>query len=155
MKTKSKTYLLLGLVCCIWGLIVYKVFSGLHQEKAPPVAAHFKTTFSKSSNFAVDTFTIQNVNRDPFLGTLLKKPKVVKKAVKPVVRKPEVQWMPLVYNGSIKRDDGASQLFIISVAGEQRILKVGQTFKGVTLLKGSEKEVVLEYKASKKTVPKQ
>ncbi len=146
---------MLGLVCCIWGLIVYKVFSGLQQEKAPSTAAQFKTTFSRSSNFVVDTFTIQNVNRDPFLGTLLKKPKVVKKVPKPIVRKPEVQWMPLVYNGSIKRDDGTSQLFIISVAGEQRILKIGQTFKGVTLLKGSEKEVMLEYKASKKTIPKQ
>ena len=73
MKTKKKTYLLLVLVVAVWGTIGYKVVSALNPELPEIKQQSFVENINFKIDTKVDTFSVKLVNRDPFLGTLLKK----------------------------------------------------------------------------------
>ena len=72
MKNKKNIYILLPAVILIWGLLGYRIFSGLKPsntaEEKLTVRA-FKPQELKES----EPFTISTDYRDPFLGTYKKK----------------------------------------------------------------------------------
>ena len=144
MKTKKKTYILLFFVIAVWGAIIYQIVSALNPELPEPQ----KHSFAKNEDFRVDTkmdtFSIKTVNRDPFLGTLLKKE--IKKVTKKVKTIP---WIPISYQGTIKKNN--QQIFIVTIKGSQHLLKKGQVKDSVTLVYGSVKSVTLRYKSQLKS----
>lgn len=154
MGSKLKTYILLALVLGIWGGIAYKIFSGLNPEQESTPSQNFNVAFKKPEVTKTVKFDIKPLSRDPFLGTLLiqRPPKKIKKKT---LVKPKTQWLPIQYNGVIQKDDGSVKLYIISINGQQRILKKNQSFKDVTVIKGSNNEVTLQFKGEKKTFNKQ
>ena len=147
MKTKKKTYLLLVLVVAVWGTIGYKIVSALNPE-LPEVKSQ---SFVEHSNFKIDTridtFSITTVNRDPFLGTLLKK-EVKESTVK---RRKPIEWKSISYQGSIKQQQTKQQIFIVTINGHQHLLKKGQTKDSITLAYGNAKFVTMRYKNQSKT----
>lgn len=145
MKTKKKTYVLLVLVVAVWGTIGYKIVSALNPE-IPEVQPQ---SFAENTNFRIDTkmdtFSVNIVNRDPFLGTLL-----IKETKSPIRKKRKpIDWKPVTYQGIIKQDK--EQIFIVSISGNQYLLKKGQTKDSITLAYGSDKSVTMRYKKQLKS----
>ncbi len=152
MKNKTKTYILLALVLGVWGAIGYRIVSTINPS-APDVAQqNFEVSFSPKTNIEVDTFSIRVVNRDPFLGTLLVKNKP-KKTIRKTVQ-PKITWLPVLYHGSISKQNTKTKVFIISVSGQQNLMKIGQTINGVKLIRGNNNSVTVSYKGARKTINK-
>ena len=131
LKNKAKTYVLLVLVIGVWGTVAYKIVAALNPDlpELPQQELSLNTDFKMS--IQRDTFSIQRVNRDPFLGTLEKPKKTVKKKRKATT--PQVQWMPIAYNGMISKG-GSNKIFLISINGQQHLLKQGQIREGVKVV---------------------
>tara|TARA_Y100000815_G_C13203983_1_gene447868 strand:+ start:381 stop:839 length:459 start_codon:yes stop_codon:yes gene_type:complete len=149
LKNKKKTYLLLVLVLAVWGTVAYKIISALNPELPQIKQYDFATNTNYRIDTKIDTFSIETVNRDPFLGTVLVKEKKPKKTVK---AKP-IQWLPVEYQGIVNGTNGKNQIFIISINGNQKLLKKGQTQDSVTLVYGNSKLVKMRYKNQLKSFP--
>ena len=144
--------MLLALVLGIWGIIGYRIVSTINPSAPEVVGQGFEVAFKPKTNIELDTFSIQTVNRDPFLGTLLvkKKPKrTFKKTMQP-----KVVWLPVLYHGSISKQNTKTKVFIVSINGRQNLMKIGQTINGVKLIKGNSNSVTLTYKRARKTIQK-
>lgn len=76
LKTKKKTYLLLVVVLGVWGMIGYRIWAGLNPEAPKMVQQDVNINFNPNTGTAIDTFSIQTIARDPFLGTLTTKKKL-------------------------------------------------------------------------------
>ena len=153
MKNKTKTYILLASVLIIWGIIGYKIISTI-QPDTPQV--HFQNqvvAFKPKKRIEVDTFSINKVNRDPFLGTLYKKKEPIIK-IKPKPLKKEFVWLPITYHGAISKTDSKSQVFIVSISGRQCLMKIKQEINGVRIRSGNEKAITVTYKGRSKVVSK-
>ncbi|GGI57738.1 hypothetical protein [Winogradskyella haliclonae] len=146
MKTKKKTYLLLVVVISVWGTIAYKIIAAYSEDmpeiNTPNLALHtdYKLEYAK------DTFSIQPLERDPFLGTIYK-PKAQSKSV--VKKQKEVLWKPIEYLGVIANE--RDKIFIISIANKQTLFKTGQQLDSIKLIRGNKKYITLRYKHQNKT----
>ena len=144
LKTKKKTYLLLVLVIAVWGTVAYRIVAALNPELPEIKQQDFAVNSNYKVETKIDTFSITKVNRDPFLGTYEKK-----KPKKSAVKKKTVNWKPIQYQGIVKK--GKNRMFIISINGNQHLLKKGQTKDSITLVYGNVKTVKMRYKNSFKT----
>ncbi len=151
MKNKTKTYLLLGAVLAIWGIIGFRIMSTLNPEAPEVLPQDNMVAFKPKTTIAVDTFSVQAVERDPFLGTLYAKKKTKTKRVKP---KETLTWAPIVYHGAIAKQQSKTQVFVISINGQQHLMKIGQTIDEIKLVKANAKQITLRYKNERKTVDK-
>lgn len=135
--------MLLILVLSVWGTIAYKIISAVNPDLPEIQQQEFAVNSNYRVDTKVDTFSITTVNRDPFLGTFLKKPqknKLIEKAV---------QWKPVQYHGTVKR--GKDQMFIVSINGKQHLLKKGQSKDSIMLVYGNSKRITMRYKNTSKT----
>lgn len=150
MQSKTKTYILLASVLGIWGVIGYKIISTLNPETPELASTAFNTSFTPKVTTTLDTFSIQATERDPFLGTLYTKKRLITKSTKKV----EVVWLPIVYHGSVTQQASGNKIFVISINGEQHLMKLGQTIKEIKLLRANANEITLSYKGERKKIKK-
>ncbi|WP_345003831.1 hypothetical protein [Snuella lapsa] len=152
MKNKTKTYVLIVLVLCIWGIIGYRVLSAINPN-APQIAQqNMEVQFTPNTIKEADNFSVQTVERDPFLGTLY-----VKKEKKQVIQRPvtkSITWPDVIYHGSISTQHKQIKMFIVSINGLQQFVKPKQTIEGIKLLRGTSQSIVISYKGQRKTVQK-
>ncbi len=136
----------------IWGIIGYRIITTINPSKPKIENQYFDVAFNPKNNTKVDTFSIQTVNRDPFLGTLLvsNKTRISKKNTSKV----KVNWIPVTYHGSISKQDAKNKVFIISIDGKQYPMKVGQTVNEVRLIRGYTNAVLVSYKGERKAIKK-
>jgi len=146
LKTKKKTYLLLVLVVAVWGTLGYKIFSAINPELPEIAKNNFATNGDYKVTTKIDTFSISTANRDPFLGTLLKK-----KEKQTIRKKKTIAWKPITYQGTIKKKKTKQQIFIVTINGNQYLLKKGQTKDSITLIYGNTKSVTMRYKNQSKS----
>ena len=153
MKNKTKTYLLLVTVLVIWGVIGLKIVNTLNPDAPKIVQQDDMFFFSPKTNKANDTFSIQLSERDPFLGTLniKKKPEVNQKNT---TKKETIAWIPIIYHGSVSKQDSKQKIFVLSINTQQHIMKVGQDRDGVKLLKANDQAITISYKGLKKIIEK-
>ncbi len=144
MNKQQKTYVLLTLVIAIWGLIGYNLYKKFYPTDTETKLPVTNSTVILHHNQPKDSITISNY-RDPFLGKIIttKKTKVTK-------TKKVVNFPMITYNGSIKGSKKTS--YIISVQNQQEVVKIGQTFKNVTLISANTKKIVVEYQKERKTI---
>lgn len=152
MKNKTKTYILLSLVLAIWGIIGYKIVATVNPDTNAPVQDNFNVAFNPKTNTEIDTFSVKTANRDPFLGTLLVKKTPIKKTKKVTVKKNE--WVPVVYNGIVSNKNTTNKVYVVSINNKQYLMKLGQEFNGIKLIKGNNTEITVSYKGERKTVLK-
>ncbi|WP_299112272.1 hypothetical protein [uncultured Winogradskyella sp.] len=145
MKNKKKTYILLILVLAVWGTIGYKIISALNPDLPDIQQQDFAVNTNYKLDTKIDTFSIQTVNRDPFLGTYLKK----KSKKKTKIKRKETQWKPVHYYGIVKKDK--NQMFIVTINNKQYLLKKGQTKDSITLVYGTTKSITMRYKNNSRT----
>ncbi|WP_412985773.1 hypothetical protein [Pontimicrobium sp. IMCC45349] len=131
----------------IWGTIGYGFINNLLTKEPEPISMEFKTTFAPKQITEDYKFTIQTVERDPFLGTLTKKKAGKKKGA----TISNVVWKSIKYQGLIENKKAKSKVFLVSINNTQHILKKGQIADSIALVKGNASSVVLRYKGQTKT----
>ena len=153
MKKQTKTYLLLVVVLIIWGLIAYKIISGLSPENTEDLPVESKTVaFNPTNTHKIDTFSVVIMKRDPFLGTLLIKPKKeIIQSSKPIPKK--IDWPSITYQGLVSKTASQQErVFVLTVNQKQYLARKGQTIEEVTLINGDENKLTLSYKNQTKTI---
>ena len=68
MKKQHKTYLLLGAVLAIWGLIGHQIYSRLNPSIPELETYQGSSSFQKEKVTETSFYEIQKQYRDPFLG---------------------------------------------------------------------------------------
>lgn len=148
MSKNLKTYLLLGIVLLIWGIIGFKVVKAISKEPEMPVVQPSKRVWRKTVK-KKDTFTLLANYRDPFLGTLpVTKKKVVRQAVH---KKPRVK-RNIVYAGLVSQSKSGESMFFVSIDGRQHMISENQEIQGVKLVKGNEKSITVHYDGHAETI---
>lgn len=148
MKKQTKTYLLLGFVLIIWGVIGFKVVGVLSSDPQPEPVSVSVTDLPKHI-VKKDTFSLLANYRDPFLGTLPKK----KRTAKPkVVKKKEVPKKNITYLGTVTGSGTSNTLYFLSIDGKQYMLSKNEEVEQVKLLRGTEKQITVRYNGIQETV---
>nr|WP_321232947.1 hypothetical protein [uncultured Psychroserpens sp.] len=147
MKNKKKTYVLLILVIGVWGTIAFKIITGLDPELPETIVQQNATIKDFKITTTVDKFSITIAERDPFLGTVLKK----KGGTSLKKRKLTVSWKPVKYLGIVKSNNKNQNVFIIEINGNQCLLKKGQMRDSIVLVSGNKKRITLKYRNNVKT----
>lgn len=151
MTKQQKTYGLLIAVLVIWGMIGYQIYIRLNPSVPEIEMNQIKTRFQKQKAVEQSFYELSPAYRDPFLGGFPKK-KVVQK--KRVVSKKSTSPFPNVqYNGII--EGNRSKSYILTVNGKQEIVKKGQVFQGVKLLRASKTEVQVKFEGELKKIARQ
>jgi len=153
LKNKAKTYSLLFGVLVIWGIIGFKIVATLNPDVPKLVQQDDSVMFVPQKGQSIDTFSIQSSIRDPFLGTLYDKKKT-STSLKKIKPKNEIVWIPIVYQGLISKQDSKEKICVLSINGQQQVMKVGQEINGVKLIKATNTEILVGYKGLKKSILK-
>ena len=147
MKKQAKTYLLLGFVLVIWGIIGFKVVGTLSPKLNPVVVSEpiFKTTKPVKKR---DTFSLIADYRDPFLGTL----PTPKKPSKPIAKKKPVVKRMIVYSGSVSQSSSGNTLYFVSIDGKQHVMSPKEEVDNVKLLGGNAGHIKVRYNGIVETI---
>jgi len=144
LKNKGVTYLLLAAVCLIWGIVIYRLISGMSDDET--------IDFAQSNEKFVDldsvseTYSLIASYRDPFIGksTIVKTnttPRTVVKIAKPVVPVPGIipkpviyiDWSFIQYQGLISNKGKAKLIGLVKIKGEDHMVSVNSTIKDVKI----------------------
>jgi len=151
LNKQTKTYLLIAAVLGIWGTIVVKIISGINRSEEMPLAENAIASFKPQQKQIRDTFTIQTLERDPFLGTLASKEKTPKTTA--ITPSKITKDDPVVsYEGLIKKQGGSKQIHVLTIDGEQVLLKKGQTFNGVSLITAYKQSIKVRFNGKTQTL---
>lgn len=150
MKSKLTTYLLITAVAGIWGTIIFKVVSGINPDIPEIPTVKNIAEFNPKPVTQTESFTISDVERDPFLGTLIKKKQSKSKRIKKsnpseVVITPNINYAGIVKNGK-------DQVFILTIDSQQYLIRKGQTIKNVKLVSGTSKQIVVRFNNTNSTI---
>lgn len=144
--------MLLVAVIGIWGTVAYKIWSGLNPELPEDIEISVSSSFKPNATSEIDTFSIQTLDRDPFLGTLTFKQSTTQKIAS--VKNAEDVYIPIQYHGSIAKEDSKDIVYIVSIENAQYFMKAGQVLKDIKLLKGSKESIQVTYQGTTKTIAK-
>ena len=124
--------------------------SALNLETPEVMQQEVAVNFNPKIKTEVDTFSIQTAKRDPFLGTLTK---LKAKNILPVtkLKSKTFVWLPISYHGMVKKQGTRQEVFVVSVNGQQHLLRSGQNADSVSLVRGNSKFIVVRYKNQQKT----
>ncbi len=150
MKNKKNIKILLPVVLIIWGLVIYNIVDAFSSEEiagSKMDMAHFKAPKIKEK----EVFTLLPIDSDPFLGTMYTKPKTKVTSRRNPVQ--EIVWPAIDYEGVISGKTFKSTIFIISINGQQHLVKKGDTLQGLKVIKGNTKLIKLKYKRQTKEFP--
>ncbi len=135
--------MLVAAVLIIWGGIAIKINSGLRPKEIPVIENFQNQVFIPSIHVEIDSFSIQKIDRDPFLGTFSKPPKKIKKPFRPPPKPKSLKQ--ITYAGIVQKTKSKTPVFVVNINNRQYILKKGQTVDSVTLVRGSTNEIVVRY----------
>lgn len=139
MKSKTKTYVLLGAVLLIWGILGYRVVKAWMPDRGkvvPPIAVgELELDLPK----ARDTFSIMANYRDPFLGTTPSKSS--KPKTKPATTVSPKDFTSVSYSGMVADQGTGQKLFFVNISGKEHMLQVGSEIEGVKLILGDAKSI--------------
>ncbi|MEO8934108.1 MAG: hypothetical protein ABI295_07350 [Xanthomarina sp.] len=152
MNKKSKTYLLIFAVLSIWGTIAYKFFSA-YNPVAPVLDKKDTVLAFKPLIKETDTFYIQELERDPFLGTIKKNSSIKNTYTVGVKRKDTIQVPKMSYLGSLKKQQSKDQIFALNINDEQFLVKRGQTVESVSILQADSRKMVVRFQNQTITLP--
>ena len=147
MGKNVKTYLLLGVVMIIWGIIGFRILSALSPEPEQAIASS-EISYRPVTTVQRDTFSIKADYRDPFLGTYsTSKKNTPKKTVKR-----EMPPIDLQYTGSMVNSSTNMRIYFVTINGQQHLLEKGKSAGEVKLLSGSQQAITIRYQGFTKKV---
>lgn len=154
MKDKKVTYFLIPLVAIVWGILIYKIISGISSNDSEINAPITKINIPEENVLNVDTFELLVNYRDPFLGKNnrdetsssdaknIVKTKPAKTVVKPII--PIKQFNFIEYNGQIT-NKGKNKVAILTISNESKLLNEGEKFQDFRLDKIYEDSIKIFY----------
>lgn len=148
MKKQQKTVWLVTAVLIIWGLIGYTFYKRMYPTVPETKRNEISKTSFKKIQQPTSFYEVKGDYRDPFLGKYPQKKKVVKRKI--IEKKIEIQFPNIIYNGMVEGNKTTS--YILTITGQQEILKLGGVFQEVTLLKANSKEAIVLFQGVKKTI---
>jgi len=147
LKKQQKIVVLLAAVVIIWGLIGQMIYKSLHPS-VPEYGLPEISTFSfKETNTPATFYEVEAAYRDPFLGKYPQKKKKIKRKI--IKQKITIPFPNIIYNGLI--EGNKTQSYILTINGQQEILKLGETFAQVKLIKANSKEAIVRFQGINKT----
>lgn len=165
MKSKTTTYALMTGVAFIWGVVFYKIFTGLNSEEDSSYVAPTKKTVQKLDTKEEDRFVLLGSYRDPFLG-LTSRPQsymasysdaqmtrpVKKKAPKPVIEEVKIDWNFIDYIGIVYNKDTKKKVGLLNISGKDYMVNEKDVIEGVTVLIKEKDSIQVEYQSVKKWI---
>jgi len=148
MKNKRNIKILIPVVAVIWGLVLYKLFEAFYPEDLP-MTTSTQTKFELPKYQERDSFSLTALEKDPFLGTIARKKAQRNGGTKQ--SKNTTEWPTTSYEGFVADDKGRTTVFVITVNGEQHLLKQGEMVQNVKLIRGSKQSIQLQYDGQRKT----
>ena len=141
------------MVIVIWGLLIYKIVDAFSSENID-ITKTQKTNFKPPKGIQKDTFSLVPIETDPFLGTVYVKSKQTPKNVN-TTSKPKIdqQWPSIGYFGIVADKKSTSSVYIVSINGQQFLLKKGDTLQKLKIIKGSEENIFIRYEGQTKEFP--
>jgi hypothetical protein len=152
LKKQHKTYVLLAVVLGIWGLIGFRVVKAINPNEAVVSQPMAVADFKKPKSLEKQPFDIKANYRDPFLGTMPKKKRTLKKRT---VKPQPIQWPSVSYLGTMGAKGSKTQLFFLNINGQQHMVRKGEAVSEIKLLSGTKEAVKVRYKGKTKTLAKQ
>ena len=149
MKKQTKTYILLGVVLLIWGIIGFRIYGSLSPTPEVNEVAGM-ATFRPKAIKEREHFTILADYRDPFLGTMPAR-EVVRKKIKKTVA-PQEPMPEMTYTGYITDTSTQGKIYFITMAGQQYMLSPKEKVGEMTLISGTATKVKIRYKNRLKTL---
>lgn len=143
------------MVLAIWGTIGYKIVTGLSSDEPMVQTNNLDVAFTPKPIKESDTFSIQTMERDPFLGTLSKTNKPKTKSGnqnKPTKETKRIAHLSITYQGLIKKQGSSQQVYVVNLNGKQYLIKQGQTVEDVKLVKGNPKEITIRFNNQNQTI---
>ncbi len=149
MTKQQKTYVLLVAVIAVWGVIGYQIYSklGNDTEIATEMAAIEK--YQPKNIEQRVAYSINETYRDPFLGTIKTKKKVVKRKKAMKKTDPTKPFPNIVYNGVV--NGGGVQSYVLTVNGKQELFKLRETIKNIKLVKASSEKITVQFNNESKS----
>ncbi len=140
-------------VIVIWGFLIYKIVDAFRSESST-IARTEKSSFKKPKGIKRDTFSLISIEADPFLGTVYVKPKPIPQNINPASKqRVEKKWPSIEYFGIVADKQSTSSVYILSINGQQFLLKNGDTIQKLKILKGSNENVSIRYEGQTKEYP--
>ncbi len=137
----------------VWSTIAYKFIRSLDPDTPEVILQNTNVLFKPKTNTKVDTFSIQKMERDPFLGTLASnKTKTIKSITKKPKPKNPVNAPKVTYGGMVKKQKSSNPIFVLNINSKQYLLKQGQQADSVKLIRGNTKEVQIYYNNKTQTI---
>lgn len=161
MKKNRTNILLIGIVIAIWGIVIYRIISGMKNVDSPIneiVSTGFG--FENKNTTTKDTFSLHKNTRDPFLGknpvVLLKSNQNKNNAIKPNIQKPvtEIPKPDIKYLGMIKNNSNEKQMALVRINGQQKRMNPGEEIENMKLLKIFKDSCLFSYGKEKLIVKK-
>jgi hypothetical protein len=144
LKNKKSLYILLPSVLIIWGLIIYRIFSGVGNDPDRSIIPVKQTTVEDLISIK-DTFSISADYRDPFLGkvfnqTVMNVPDNHSGSThkEPIVTKPDIpvnyRELPhFIYKGTVINKTDNSPVAIIQFNGKKLLIKKNERFNDIRI----------------------
>lgn len=141
------------MVIVIWGFLIYKIVDAFSSENID-IAKTKKTSFKPPKKVQKDTFSLVPIETDPFLGTVYAKSKPTSQNIN-YTRKPkdEKEWPSIGYFGIVADNRSSSSVYIVSINGQQFLVKKGDTLQKLKIIKGSEENISIRYEGQTKEFP--
>lgn len=141
------------MVIVIWGLLIYKIVDAFSSESID-IAKTKRANFKPLKGIQKDTFSLAPVETDPFLGTVYSKSKPTSQNKNSTYKpKGEKQWPTIGYFGIVADKKSTSSVYIVSINGQQFLLKKGDTLQKLKIIKGSEENIFIRYEGHTKEFP--
>ena len=156
MKNKKLLYVLIPATILVWGWVAYKLIGqfGGNDAAAAPAASY---VVQGEISVVPDTFSLSGEYRDPFSDAAIKKvitPAGNAKPAAPAEKKLPVSWPEIRYGGIIRNQHSNRQLVLILVNRQSAIMKAGEIFSGIELLRVSRDSVELRFGKERKWIGK-
>lgn len=156
-------YILIACVAGVWGIIFFKIYSGLNTAEDLPVmdSKNKKVDYFNLTDHIRDTFDRVTPYRDPFSvqGTFPEeKVREERKAYSgivaagPINTKPPVNWSVVKYSGYISNPLNKKKIAIIYVNGKEAMLSEGQSAEGLKLIRFAGDSIQVSYQQAMKYV---
>ncbi len=158
MKNKKLIYILVPLAILVWGVIFYKIFTGM-EDKASSSSIIY-TPITASDKTDADTFSLEANYKDPFLSGKIYTPSQSSNSGSPDNRQslvhadksnpilPDLQYFGLISNSKSK-----SKVGLIKIQGGDFLLKEGEkTNTNIKIEKLFKDSVIVVYQRNKHTI---
>ena len=134
MKNKKLTYVLFPGAILIWVIVIYRIIAAVGPSDSGETARISPKKFN-TEKYTRDTFELISNYRDPFLGSIAKKPVAQKKTKtkpKKQKKKPEkVEWPHISYEGIIRNEKSGEEVAVLRIDGMEYLMRKGDVVQNV------------------------